>query len=282
MYNYLEISSKQIGIIFFGILGFLLIVAVVLTILTNIWGKKVIKTSEYIKELEDINNKYNFFTINKAEYEFRYRCNKKSEYDRFNYQSFLESKIEKQEGMFRELIDEIDTNIKMNEDYSNEYDELESNITKDIAAQYNVPYRFYINSENNWKKNHKQHPTVDIKIIIKCNYRSPGGQKEYHNVKNFNFKNLKSSYNSFIKDRDEREKTQNRIRIERSKMTASLRYDVMRRDGFKCQICGASAKDGVKLHVDHIIPVSKGGETIPSNLRTLCDRCNLGKSDKIE
>ena len=37
--------------------------------------------------------------------------------------------------MFRELIDEIDTNIKMNEDYSNEYDELESNITKDIALK---------------------------------------------------------------------------------------------------------------------------------------------------
>ncbi len=56
----------------------------------------------------------------------------------------------------------------------------------------------------------------------------------------------------------------------------------MRRDGFKCQICGSTAKDGVKLHVDHIIPVSKGGKTEPKNLRTLCDRCNLGKSDKIE
>ena len=65
-------------------------------------------------------------------------------------------------------------------------------------------------------------------------------------------------------------------------LTDSLRYDILRRDGFKCQICGSTAKDGVKLHVDHIIPVSKGGKTEPKNLRTLCDRCNLGKSDKIE
>ncbi|MBP3922045.1 MAG: topoisomerase DNA-binding C4 zinc finger domain-containing protein [Ruminiclostridium sp.] len=34
--------------------------------------------------------------------------------------------------------------------------------------------------------------------------------------------------------------------------------------------------------MDHIVPVSKGGKSIPSNLRTLCERCNIGKSDKIE
>lgn len=34
--------------------------------------------------------------------------------------------------------------------------------------------------------------------------------------------------------------------------------------------------------VDHIIPVAKGGKTVPKNLRTLCNVCNLGKSDKYE
>lgn len=69
---------------------------------------------------------------------------------------------------------------------------------------------------------------------------------------------------------------------QRRLMTDSLRYDILRRDNFRCQICGATAADGVQLHVDHIFPVSKGGKTEPSNLRTLCDRCNRGKSDKIE
>lgn len=69
---------------------------------------------------------------------------------------------------------------------------------------------------------------------------------------------------------------------QRRLMTDSLRYDVLKRDGFRCQICGATAKDGYKLHVDHIMPVSKGGKTELSNLRTLCERCNMGKSDKLE
>ena len=68
--------------------------------------------------------------------------------------------------------------------------------------------------------------------------------------------------------------------LERAKMTDSLRYDVLKRDGFRCCLCGASASDGAVLHVDHIKPVSKGGKTEYNNLQTLCDRCNLGKSNK--
>lgn len=72
------------------------------------------------------------------------------------------------------------------------------------------------------------------------------------------------------------------VREQRRLMSDSLRYDVMHRDGFRCQICGATAADGLKLHVDHIIPVSKGGKTELSNLRTLCERCNMGKGAKLE
>jgi len=60
-----------------------------------------------------------------------------------------------------------------------------------------------------------------------------------------------------------------------------LRFQIMRRDSFKCKFCGRSpATDlGVELHVDHIKPWSKGGETIPNNLQTLCSQCNIGKSN---
>ena len=60
-----------------------------------------------------------------------------------------------------------------------------------------------------------------------------------------------------------------------------LRFLVMQRDNFKCCMCGASpAKDSnIELHIDHIIPWSKGGETTIENLQTLCSKCNLGKSN---
>lgn len=60
-----------------------------------------------------------------------------------------------------------------------------------------------------------------------------------------------------------------------------LRYQVLKRDNFKCCACGASpAKDpSVELHIDHIIPWSKGGESTLENLQTLCSKCNIGKSN---
>jgi len=61
-----------------------------------------------------------------------------------------------------------------------------------------------------------------------------------------------------------------------------LRFKVLQRDRFCCRHCGASpAKhQKVELHVDHILPWSKGGETVLENLQTLCSACNLGKSNE--
>jgi len=71
----------------------------------------------------------------------------------------------------------------------------------------------------------------------------------------------------------------------RGSRTASLRmrFDVMRRDRFKCRACGRSpaSTQGLELHIDHIIPWSQGGVTGVDNLQTLCSDCNLGKSNTI-
>lgn len=63
-----------------------------------------------------------------------------------------------------------------------------------------------------------------------------------------------------------------------------LRWRVLQRDRFTCCACGASPalSPGVELHVDHIVPWSKGGETVLENLQTLCSVCNLGKSNLHE
>ena len=60
-----------------------------------------------------------------------------------------------------------------------------------------------------------------------------------------------------------------------------LRFLVNRRDSFTCRACGRSPANevGIVLHVDHIEAWSKGGETTFDNLQTLCEKCNLGKSD---
>lgn len=68
---------------------------------------------------------------------------------------------------------------------------------------------------------------------------------------------------------------------QRKLMTPELRKEIMRRDHYTCQKCGKYMPDEVGLHIDHIVPVSKGGKTVASNLRVLCSKCNGSKSDKM-
>ncbi|MFH8119917.1 MAG: HNH endonuclease [Candidatus Aenigmatarchaeota archaeon] len=69
-----------------------------------------------------------------------------------------------------------------------------------------------------------------------------------------------------------------KIRI-REPIPKSLRQEVFKRDGYKCVECGAT-KETTTLHVDHIIPKSEGGTDELDNLQTLCEKCNLAKSNR--
>ena len=63
-------------------------------------------------------------------------------------------------------------------------------------------------------------------------------------------------------------------------LSKKQRFEIFERDQFTCQYCGQTPPS-VVLHVDHIYPVSQGGTDDPENLRTSCQSCNLGKSDKV-
>jgi hypothetical protein len=59
-------------------------------------------------------------------------------------------------------------------------------------------------------------------------------------------------------------------------LTVPQRRRIYERDGQKCLICGSSEN----LHIDHIIPVSRGGTSDDGNLRTLCKDCNVSKGNR--
>ncbi len=67
----------------------------------------------------------------------------------------------------------------------------------------------------------------------------------------------------------------------RREISDRQRFRILVRDGFRCKACGASPliQPGVELHVDHILPWSKGGETTDDNLESKCKQCNLGKGN---
>ena len=70
---------------------------------------------------------------------------------------------------------------------------------------------------------------------------------------------------------------------QRALMTTALRGHVKERDNYTCLSCGVSltAEPHLLLEVDHIMPVSRGGLSVPENLQTLCWKCNRSKGAKV-
>jgi hypothetical protein len=76
--------------------------------------------------------------------------------------------------------------------------------------------------------------------------------------------------------------TLNPAKSPRKGLPPRRRWHILERDRHRCTACGRAAADGLTLHIDHIIPVSKGGGDDDANLRVLCSECNFGRGNQSE
>lgn len=94
----------------------------------------------------------------------------------------------------------------------------------------------------------------------------------------YNLKTLQQRYDALANIDFECTLSEYHSKEQRKRMTTALREEIAIRDNYTCQICGKYMSDGVGLHIDHIVPIKKGGKSIPSNLQVLCSKCNGKKS----
>jgi hypothetical protein len=96
--------------------------------------------------------------------------------------------------------------------------------------------------------------------------------KEFIYKENSKFEKLQKQIDLF-------EKISLEIDVERKRepIPEDVKFEVWRRDGGKCVICGSNEK----LEFDHIIPFSKGGSNTARNIQLLCESCNRKKSNII-
>jgi 5-methylcytosine-specific restriction endonuclease McrA len=70
-------------------------------------------------------------------------------------------------------------------------------------------------------------------------------------------------------------------KTKRIPIPSEVRKYVFTRDKYQCRSCGKTNQQ-TQLHIDHIIPLAKGGSNDISNLQTLCVKCNQQKKDKLD
>lgn len=110
-------------------------------------------------------------------------------------------------------------------------------------------------------------------------YVSPGGNSSHRTRITFDLPTIEATA-EYIADRIKYLKS---AKAQRALMTEKFRAYIKERDNYTCQMCTASIEeqDLLLLEVDHIIPISKGGQSVEENLQTLCWKCNRSKGSKI-
>lgn len=69
------------------------------------------------------------------------------------------------------------------------------------------------------------------------------------------------------------------IKRELEDFTQKQKEKILKRDGYKCVVCGRGKKDGIELHIDHIKPKDLGGKAVIENGQTLCAQHNFLKKN---
>lgn len=68
------------------------------------------------------------------------------------------------------------------------------------------------------------------------------------------------------------------VRVPRAVKRRISRRVLFARDGWRCVYCGTSAS---RLTLDHVVPRSRGGDSVWENVVTACSPCNLRKGDRL-
>ena len=156
--------------------------------------------------------------------------------------------------------------------------ECQRKIEKSILKKYrtkqyqkslndNIAYKFYLTRKQTryMQRDYVRTPYKVVQTVdsFSCDYNFLFNRNEQ--LKAINYECTLKEYNS---------------KNQRKLMTKELRQQIIIRDKYTCQHCGKYMPDEVGIHVDHIVPISKGGKTVPSNLQVLCSKCNGSKSNK--
>lgn len=234
-----------------------------------------------LHRLNQLNSIYRPLTINSPpiEMQFLETVSSKSTFDTFDLWVFMKRRLADAQQWFQWEVDQRAGTISRYAEYEAEFGRFGRETLGTTTNGSAVSKHFERREERMFNSRKLRKPEPHARIHATVAYRSSRGQNVYSRAIEMNWEQLLAALAATQSEREQQSNSQFLRQRERALMTGRLRMQVLRRDDFRCKMCGASGRDGVELHVDHVVPVSYGGRTMPENLQALCKACNLGKSN---
>lgn len=243
----------------------------------------VLSSSHWYKKVIELNNSYSYHhdILDDGHTEHYVYVDSLSKFRKILvYDVFLDFVAQNME-LIKEVLEKVSENHAILNKYEEDFQRLYSPYPKEKCDILEMDYNQYVDIEKQLVM--AAHLPIIHEYTVTCSvvYYSPHGRNRDEKSYTYDVEDIQSAFLSIeLRERNQKKQTDKR-QNERSKMTLSLRYDILARDNFRCCVCGRSSDSGVELEVDHIVPISKGGETTYENLQTLCRDCNRGKGAKL-
>jgi hypothetical protein len=245
--------------------------------------RMVTNCSSAVQGLQDLNtlSKSYLAPVGPIKHLFQVQVESLQKYHRFDLARFMRDNVLRYEEWFE---NEVGSRLRALELFSGYEVSVVRLAQKHLGSSGHpsiAPDRFVTIEKKLFEKQQLPQPIPSARLVAEVSYTSPAGRNSYSRRLDWDFDDLRQGLRSAQALRVRQSSAEALRARERSLMTPALRVDILRRDGFRCRMCGASADEGSTLHVDHILPVSRGGRTLPENLQALCQSCNLGKSNRF-
>ncbi|MBG6055749.1 5-methylcytosine-specific restriction endonuclease McrA [Salinibacterium sp. CAN_S4] len=245
--------------------------------------KRISEASEALRRLEDLNASARASLDQRPpiSQSFTMRATSKQRFDRQDLPAVMASNVLDNEEWF---VQEVELRVAATicfSIYDRDFESLGDRFLGNSGHPSVKEARFTSIEMKQFRRRKLKYPVPMARVSSVVKYTSPKGQNSYSRSLSWDFDQLTHGLQLPQATRARQSTTQALRRRERSLMTDHLRMTILRGDSYRCRMCGASASNGATLHVDHIIPVSRDGRTVPENLQTLCEPCNLGKSNRF-
>lgn len=240
-------------------------------------------SSDALKRLEELNSRFRSLvpSTDSIRHAYSAAVNTKAKFDRFDLLSRMSVNVLESELWYLQEIEVRLAPTRHFRTYNLDFEAIEFGSLGRSSHPRLSNERYAAIETKDFHRRKLPYPTPTAKVTTTVRYTSPKGQNSYSRHVEWNFEQLQHGLHTAQASRARQSTTAALRQRERSLMTSGLRVTILKRDDYRCRMCGASASDGAVLHIDHIKPVSHDGLTVPENLQTLCQSCNLGKSNRF-
>jgi len=206
--------------------------------------------------------------------------NSKPRFDRFDLRAHMEASVLEHEDWFEQELLPRRTSVRNFGAYRLDAEAISYELLGKSSRPGFSDAKFARIENRLFRRRHLPDPAPNATITATVSYTSPQGRNSYSQQLKWDYEMLEQGFRIAQANRARLSTTEALHKQERRLMSAGLRTQILRRDGYRCRMCGATAAKAT-LHVDHITPVSLDGRTVPENLQVLCQSCNLGKGNRF-